>query len=274
MSFCYIDGTFVPVTEARIPVTDLSVQRGIGVFETIRTYGGRPMALSRHLARLRDSAERCGISLPMSLDQMEKIIREGLLKTGGDSRARPYITGGDEMREGNFPKPRFFVFFEPLNPPPQKLYTKGAALVPVDMERPLSFLKSINYMQGYLPLRQDPDALEILYCPGGEITESSHSNAFMVSKGKIVTAPLDRVLDGTMRSMTIEVALEAGFEVEERCPRLEELAEAQEFFITGSVKEILPVTRIGRQTIGKGTPGPVAAMLRHRYLQNLDRWLE
>jgi branched-chain amino acid aminotransferase len=96
----------------------------------------------------------------------------------------------------------------------------------------------------------------------------------MVAKGKIVTAPLERVLDGTMRSMTIEVALEAGFEVEERCPRLDELAETQEFFITGSVKEILPVTRIGRQTIGKGTPGPVSAMLRHRYLQNLERWLE
>lgn len=274
MSLCYIDGSFVPVSEARIPVTDLSVQRGIGVFETIRTYGGRPMALTRHLFRLRDSAARCGISLPMDLEEIKKIIREGLSKIEGDSRARPYVTGGDEMRDGIFPSPRFFAFFEPLNPPPLELYARGAALFPVDMERPLSFLKSINYMQGYLPLREDPDALEILYCPGGEITESSHSNAFMVKDARIITAPLERVLDGTMRGMTLEVAREAGFETEERTPRVAELVEAQEFFITGSVKEILPVVRIGKTSIANGQPGPVAKLLRQRYLQNLERWLE
>lgn len=274
MSLCYIDGAFVPVAEARIPVTDLAVQRGIGVFETIRTYGRRPMALTRHLYRLRDSANSCGISLPVNLEEMKKIIREGLSKMEGDSRARPYVTGGDEMQNGTFPNPRFFVFFEPLDPPPQELYANGVALFPVDMERPLSFLKSINYMQGYLPLREDPQALEILYCPRGEITESSHSNAFMVKDNRIVTAPLERVLDGTMRGMTLEVARESGFETEERCPRVDELSEAQEFFITGSVKEILPVVRIGESVIGKGKPGPVAAMLRHRYLQNLERWLE
>lgn len=274
MSLCYIDGAYVPVAEARIPVTDLAVQRGIGVFETIRTYGGRPMALTRHLFRLRDSAARCGIALPMDLEEIKWIIREGLSKIEGDSRARPYVTGGDEMRDGTFPNPRFFVFFEPLNPPSLELYMKGAALFPVDMERPMSLLKSINYMQGYLPLRQDPEALEILYCPGGEITESSHSNAFMVKGGRILTAPVGRVLDGTMRGMTIEVARESGFDVEECCPRVEELAEAEEFFITGSVKEILPVVRIGKTIIGNGTPGPVATILRHHYLQNLECWLE
>ncbi|MGC9372855.1 MAG: aminotransferase class IV [Thermovirgaceae bacterium] len=274
MSLCYIDGGFVPVSRARIPVTDLSVQRGIGVFETIRTYRGRPMALTRHLFRLRDSAARCGISLPLDLEEIKRIIREGLSKIEGDSRARPYVTGGDEMRDGTFPNPRFFAFFEPLNPPSLELYTKGAVLFPVDMERPMSFLKSINYMQGYLPLREDPQALEILYCPDGEITESSHSNAFMVKDGRIVTAPLERVLDGTMRQMTLEIAKEAGFETEERTPRLEELQEAMEFFITGSVKEILPVVRIGKTIIGNGQPGPVAEMLRQRYLQNLERWLE
>jgi branched-chain amino acid aminotransferase len=178
------------------------------------------------------------------------------------------------MQNGTFPNPRFFVFFEPLDPPPRELYANGVALFPVDMERPLSLLKSINYMQGYLPLREDPQALEILYCPRGEITESSHSNAFMVKDNRIITAPLERVLDGTMRGMTLEVARESGFETEERTPRVDELPEAREFFITGSVKEILPVVRIGESIIGKGKPGPVAAMLRHRYLQNLERWLE
>jgi branched-chain amino acid aminotransferase len=96
----------------------------------------------------------------------------------------------------------------------------------------------------------------------------------MVKDNRIITAPLERVLDGTMRGMTLEVARESGFETEERCPRVDELSEAQEFFITGSVKEILPVVRIGESIIGKGKPGPVTAMLRHRYLQNLERWLE
>jgi len=274
MRFCYMNGEYTEPHKTYIPVTDLAVQRGVGVFETIRTYSRRPMALSMHLERLKESAQRCGISMPLTMEEMNKIIREGLKRFEEDARARPYLTGGDIEMAGQFPKGRFFVFFEPLNPPEERLYKEGIKLLPIDMERPLPHIKSINYLQGYLPLREDPEAAEVLYCPSGEITEASHSNAFMVKGKEIITAPTSRVLAGTMRNMVIEVAKEAGLVVKERCPLMEELPEADEFFITGSVKEVMPVVKVGKTTIGKGRPGPVSQMLRHLYLQNIERWLE
>ncbi len=275
MTICYAEGNFTELERASLPLSDLAFQRGVGVFETIRIYDGHAMAMTPHLARLAESARRCRIALPLSLEEMKDIIREGVSRYGMNGRARPFITGGDVLdKEKGFTKPRFYVFFEPLDAPSEKTYIEGIALLPVDASRPMPSIKSINYLGSYLPLSEDPKALEILYCPGGEITESSHSNAFMVHKGKLLTAPLERVLGGTMRNMVIETAREAGFTVEERCPRVEELPLCSEFFITGSVKEILPVIRVGKTLIGGGRPGPVSAHLRRLYLQNIERWME
>ncbi|HCR37999.1 MAG: Aminotransferase class IV [Synergistales bacterium 57_84] len=275
MVICYADGLFKELNEISLPLSDLAFQRGIGVFETIRTYDRRPMALTPHLERLASSAAGCRIALPLPLEDMKGIIRKGIDLVDGEVKIRPFITGGDAFdNELGFTRPRLFIFFEPLCPLPEKDYSKGISLHPVDQARPMANIKSINYLESFLPLAEDPEALEVLYCPGGEITESSHSNAFMVIGGKIVTAPEERVLPGTMRSMTLEMARDAGFSVEKRCPLREELPLCTEFFITGSIKEILPVVRIGKTTVGGGKPGPVSAHLRRLYLQNLGRWGE
>ncbi|GAB6280689.1 MAG: aminotransferase class IV [Thermovirga sp.] len=275
MTICFVEGNFTELENASMPLSDLAFQRGVGVFETIRIFDGRLVAMTPHLERLAESARRCRISLPMPLEEMKKIIREGVARYGKNGRARPFITGGDTLdKEKGFTQPRFYVFFEPLDAPSEKTYGEGVALHPVDTSRPMPSIKSINYLGSYLPLAEDTGALEILYCPGGEITESSHSNAFMIHGRRILTAPLDRVLEGTMRNIVIALASENGFAVEERCPRVEELPLCSEFFISGSVKEILPVVRVGKTFIGGGKPGPVSAHLRRLYLQNIERWVE
>jgi len=275
MTICYADGVFKQFSEASLPLSDFAFQRGVAVFETIRTYDGRPMALTPHLERLVASAAGSRIVMPLSLGEMKGIIREGLGLVEGETSIRPYITGGDILdSDRGFTRPRLFVLFEPLSPFPEEDYRKGVSLHPVDSSRPMTCVKSVNYLGSYPPLAEDPEAMEVLYCPGGEITESSHSNAFMLLDGKIVTAPEGRVLPGTMRSMTLEIAGEAGLSAEERCPLTDELCHCEEFFITGSVKEILPVVRVGGTIIGSGRPGPVSSHLRRLYLQNLERWLE
>ena len=275
MAICYTDGVFVQSCEASLPLSDFAFQRGVAVFETIRTYGGRPMALTPHLERLAASAAGSRIAMPIPIEEMKTIIKEGIRLVGGEVSVRPYITGGDTLdRERGFTRPRLFILFEPLVPFPEENYREGVALYPDDSSRPLAGIKSVNYLESYLPLAGDHEAVEVLYCPGGEITESSHSNAFMLLRGKILTAPVERVLPGTMRGMALEVAGEAGFPVEERCPLTVELPLCEEFFITGSVKEILPVVRVGRTIIGGGKPGPVSSHLRRLYRQDLDRWLE
>ena len=85
---------------------------------------------------------------------------------------------------------------------------------------------------------------------------------------------MSRVLKGTTRDIILQLAREKGMKVEERTPLLSELKGAEEAFITGSVKEVVPVVQIGGQIIGDGRPGPVTRMLHHTFLEEIIRWLE
>ena len=133
-------------------------------------------------------------------------------------------------------------------------------------------MKGVDYRTTYA-LSQS-GAFEVLYCPDGEITEAGHSTFFLVLEGRLVTAPLSRVLKGTTRSVILELARAEGIETQERCPRVDELPRASEAFITGSVKKVVPVVRVGEQRIGTGRPGPVAARLLKLYLDRIQKWLE
>lgn len=277
MTLVYINDEFVPLKEATLPLSDLSIQRGIGVFESVRTYNRQFFALSRHIERLALSAESAGIAFPFPFDRIRDLMQEGLRRfdeSQGEILAKPYLTGGDVNEAGRFPNPRFFILFEPLHDMDPSAYTEGVALEPVDLDRPYPAIKSINYLFGYIPRAGNGEVFEALYCPRGEITESTSSNAFMCRGGKILTAPRERVLSGITREIVLLLAKRAGFKVEERCPKVEELASADEFFLTGSVKEILPVVRVGKTRIGKGAPGPVVMHLRKLFAEAIPQFLE
>ena len=272
MELCYINGKFVPPAEAVLPVSDLIIQRGIGVFETIGTYEKRPLMLTPHLKRLAAGAERLRICPAFSLEAMRDIVRRGIARLDAELQVKVYLTGGDVF-DGvkGFVSPRFFVVFERLTLPSPELYETGVTLEPVDEGRENPDVKSVDYRAAYA---LSPGFFEALYCPDGEITEAGHSSFFLVRNGTLVTAPLPRVLEGTTRRAILELARSAGIPVEERCPTLSELALAEEAFITGSVKKVLPVSRVGRQTIGDGRPGPITLRLSRLYLDRIREWLE
>lgn len=278
MSLCYSNGKFLPLNECSLPITDLSIQRGVGAFESIRIYDGHPFAMTRHLDRLTASAAEAGIEAAEIIKQLPDIIREGIKRDEfpKDGIVKPYITGGDINNKGTFPEPRFFVLFEDVHKPSDDDKKKGVALEPNRMDRAYPIIKSTNYMQGYIPLaKTDKANFEALYItPNGEITESTSSSFFLCGGGKIVTAPVGRVLRGITREIILELAKESGYKVEERCPLESELATAEEAFVTGSVKEVLPVVRVGERIIGNGKPGPVAMHLQHLFTANRRRWIE
>jgi len=276
MMLCYHDGQFTPLEKAYVPLSDYAIQRGIGVFESIRTYDRRPFAPGPHLERLLRSAEQAGIEAREIISQIPAVFREGLGRPelqGGEIIMKPYVTGGDVMVNKRFPNPRLYVLFEPLELPDPGLYQTGITLEPVNMERPFPLIKSINYMFGYIPVAGRGDVFESLFCPDGEITEASSSNFFLCVDGKLVTAPVGRVLPGITRGIVLHLAREAGFKVEERCPKVTELDRADEAFITGSIKEVLGVTRIGGRRIGNGRPGPVTQHLHRLYRASIHKWL-
>ncbi len=280
VNLCYMDGVFRPLNETTLPVSDLIIQRGVGVFESIPTVNGRPLCMTAHIERLIVSAKASTIELPVAPDEMKSIIREGLarlgrMEPGRETLIRPYITGGDDFDElKGFRHPRFFILFENANRPPKELYEKGVLLWPLDMARRSPETKSVDYMTSYSLEARENGAFEVLYCPGGEITEGAHSSFFLVGDGELVTAPLNRVLSGTTRRIVIELARRNGIRVRETVPLLAGLSGYAEAFITGSLKGILPVVRVGGTVIGDGVPGAVTGRLREIYASGISEWLE
>lgn len=279
MAICYYNGKFSPITECALPLTDMAIQRGVGAFESVRIYEGAPFAMAQHLERLAGSAAGSGIMAEQIIKRLPEIIREGIALLDDknfDGLVKPYITGGDVNNKGSFPSPRFFVIFDEVHKPTDDEKRNGIALEPNHVARPFPLIKSTNYLFGLIPLSKAQRVnFETLYItPEGEITEAMSSNFFLCKGGKIITAPVGKVLKGVTRDIIITLARENGFQVEERCPLESELAEADEAFITGTVKEILPVVRIGARQIGGGRPGPVAQNLQHIFLKNRHRWMD
>lgn len=275
MKLCYRNGIFLPLEEVSIPVSHLALQRGIGVFDSLRTYRERPFALSQHLDRLYASAAKALLKPPADRDELAGIIREGLKRVGGEAVAKPYFLAGPVQEPEAFPHTELTVIFEPLHRPSEEEISKGVSLLPVDFGRPLPEIKTVDYMAPYVArmLAGSRDR-EVLYCPGGRITESTASTFFAVFEDRIVTAPEGTVLAGVTRAILIELARRNGITVEERLMDFNELHRAQEAFITGSIKEVTPVVRVGDLTIGSGRPGPMSTRLLSLLMDNIDEWLE
>ena len=270
---CFIDGKFVQPEEAQLPLSDLIIQRGVGVFEAFASFGGKPLMLTPHMNRFVASAQSSEIANIPDVEYMKNVVREGIAKVGRDVRIRTFLTGGDYFDEekGCFPEPRFFVIFDDVGLIPPEVKERGVMLEPVSFGRDNPEVKSVDYRATY---KMPREAYDILYCPNGEITECGHSNFFLVCGEKIITAPLSRVLKGTTRSAVIELAKQEGFALEERCPLWSELSGASEAFITGSMKLIVPTVKIGGITIGDGKPGKITRKLSELYTKYLEKWLE
>ena len=273
IQLCYVDGKFTGPEGASLPLSDLIIQRGVGVFEAFASFGGKPLMLTPHMERFIASAKSSSISNIPDVEFMKSIVREGIARVGKDVRIRTFLTGGDYFDEekGCFPEPRFFVIFDDVGLISNEMREKGVILEPVSFGRDNPEVKSVDYRATY---KMPREAYDILYCPNGEITECGHSNFFLVKDGKIITAPLSRVLKGTTRSAVIELAKQEGYTVEERCPLWSELTGASETFITGSMKLIVPAVKIGGISIADGKPGKVTRRLIELYTKYLERWLE
>ncbi len=276
MDLCYIDEKYMPLAQASLPVTDMIIQRGLGVFETLYCPDKKILALEAHLDRLFDSAAKMGLAVPLSRGQITSIIKEGVRRFDGNPcMARVYITGGDSMapQDGLFRGRCFFMFLQG-HVLPQELYDhRGVGLFLLPQERFFPTVKTVNYSAALRLNAAHPQAMEALYCPDGQITECMSSNFFLWVGDRLVTAPLSRVLAGTSRGIVLTVAREAGYTVEERCPTLAELWKAQEAFLCASSRLVLPVTSIDGKPIGSGCAGPRTVELRQRVMANLSRWL-
>jgi branched-chain amino acid aminotransferase len=264
----YVNGRFLPASEAAVGVSDLGLVRGYGVFDVLRTYHRAPFALRRHLERLERSAAQIDLPLPATLDRLEQLVAECLARNAIvepqlDVTIRMIVTGGASsgfmLPEG---EPSLLIIIAPVRTVPPQHYSEGAALITVDLPRFMPSVKSINYVPAILGQKRAraAGAVEALYCTAaGVISECTTSNFFVVQEGRLITPDQD-VLAGITRSVALELAADLG-DVVLRPILRDELASVDEAFITSTTKEIMPIVRVDDIQIGSGRPGPYTQRL-------------
>src|SRR3954467_9537728 len=222
-----VDGEILPVTEARIPVTDEGLLRGDGVFEVVRIYDGRPFALDDHLTRLAASAERA--RLPVDHDA----LREDIVALIAAGRPRDAVLRVVCTRGGR----RLAL----LEPPKEFPATIALATITYSPTRVLDGIKSLSYCSNMLSTRlaQERGADEaLLVTPHGRVLEAPTSSFFYVRGGQLTTPPLsDHILDSITRRHVLEVA-----DVQERETAAEDLGSIDEAFLASTLKPVPPAT--------------------------------
>jgi branched-chain amino acid aminotransferase len=275
----YVNGDFVPADQARLPVNDLSIVRGYGVFDYTRSYQGKPFKLHEHILRLQRSAAAIELTLPWSTAELSAIVQETFDRNGyPDAGIRIVATGGpssDFMTpEGN---PSLMVMITPLTSSQETAQARGVKITTVEMDRVLPTVKSINYMGAVMAVEaaKRQGAVEAIYrTREGLITEGTRSNLFVFKGDQLITAEQD-VLAGITRAVVLEIASD-DFEVHQGPVYYEDLRSGavDEVFITSSTKEILPVVQVDEIQIGNGKPGPKTQKLLalfHSYVENYGK---
>ncbi len=273
----YLNGEWMPIEQAKIPVLDRGFIFGDGVYEVIPSYSGHPFRLREHLVRLQSSLDGVRIVNPYSPERWEELVREIVAKNSSeDQYVYLQVTRGVAPRDHAFPKgvkPTVFMMSNPLTTPPQSQREQGVAAVCVADNRWLRCdIKSVSLLANCL-LRQtaaDQGAVESVLLREGMLTEGSASNIFLVKNGVIITPPKTNfILPGITYDVVIEIARTNRVPMEVRQVSEAEVRDADELWLTSSTKEVLPISTLDGKPVGHGEkagkPGPMAARMYQLY---------
>ncbi len=261
----FLNGKFMPIEEARVPVLDRGFIFGDGVYELIPVYSRVPFRMDEHLARLERSLAAARIRNPYGRAEWRDIILQLVAKQSFEDQGVYFqVTRGVAKRDHAFPKdavPTVFVMSNPLVNPPQELVERGAAAVSaIDDRWHHCDIKSISLIGNCL-LRQvsaDAGAVETILFRDGFLTEASASNVFVVKGGVILSPPKSNlILPGITYDVIAEIAHAGGLTLEYRNIAEAEVRGADEIWVTSSSKEVLAIVTLDGKPVAGGKPGPV-----------------
>ncbi len=261
----YLNGTFMPLEDARIPVLDRGFIFGDGVYEVIPVYSRHPFRLPEHLRRLQHSLEAIRLENPLTDSQWTALMREIVARNAGeDQYIYLQITRGVAKRDHAFPKgvkPTVFMMTSPLVTPAAEQVKQGVVAITANDFRWLRCdVKSVSLLANCLLRQQavDAAATEIILFRDGYLTEGSASNVFAVRNGRLLAPPKNHlVLPGITYDVVLELAQANGVPCEVREVAEAEVRQADEIWVTSSTKEVLAVRQLDGRPVGKGAPGPV-----------------
>ena len=273
-----INGTLYAKEDAKVSVYDHGLLYGDGVFEGMRSYGGKVFRLEQHLQRLWESAKAIWLEIPVTQEALAVAVNETLSANDiQDGYIRLVVTRGagtlglDPNRTSD---PQVIIITDHITLYPDEYYQNGLKIVTVKTRRnhPDALsprIKSLNYLNNILAKIEGLEAgcVEALMLNHrGEVAECTGDNIFLVKAGNLITPATDAgILEGITRQAVIDLAQEAGMEVQEPTIQLNDVYEADECFLTGSAAEVVPVVQVDERQIGTGAPGPVTCDLMKRF---------
>lgn len=275
----YINGQFVPQSQAAISVFDHGLLYGDGVFEGIRAYHGRVFRLDQHLQRLYRGALAIRLKVPLDPEAMRETVLEGLRRNGlRDAYVRLVVTRGvgdlgldPQKCTGG---PTVFIICDTIQLYPREFYQNGLEVIIVATRRNLPTainpaIKSLNYLNNILAKMEVTRAglLEgIMLNHEGYVAEATGDNVFIYGDGVLRTPATSLgILKGITRGVVIELAQEMGVAVEEGRFTQYDVYTSEECFLTGTAAEIVPVVKVDGRTIGTGKPGELTRELSRRF---------
>jgi 4-amino-4-deoxychorismate lyase len=294
MNYIGVNGTVVPAATAMVSVMDHGFLYGMGLFETFRTYGGHSFLLDEHLDRLRNGCRMIGVQASLEFSRIQRMIRD-LMEANdlSDAYIRYTVTAGEAplgLPSGPYQDATEVIYVKALPPVPDTLYTTGKALYTLVTPRntpegPVR-LKSLHYMNNIIAKQElmavehsagstaNPEGLPsegLMLTANGLLAEGLISNLFFIHEGEMFTPSVDTgILPGITRRKVLQLAQRMGLKTEEGAFGQESLFAADEIFLTNSIQELVPVTRlISRQGVGQdvgnGQAGPLTRQLLKAY---------
>ena len=274
----YINGTLYDKQDAKVSVYDHGLLYGDGVFEGMRSYGGKVFRLEDHISRLYDSAHSIWLQIPMTPEAMADAVNQTVQANAiQDGYVRLVVTRGAGslgLDPNKTSDPQVIIIADTITLYPDEYYQNGLEIVTVSTIRnhPAALnprIKSLNYLNNILAKIEGLQAgcVEALMLNvRGEVAECTGDNLFLVRDGVVLTPPVDAgILEGITRDAVIGLARESGREVREVTLSKHDVYIADECFLTGTAAEVIPVVKVDNRVIGTGKPGPISRDLKDRF---------
>lgn len=279
MRTVYVNGDYLPETEAKISIFDRAFLMADGVYEVTSVLGGKLIDFDGHLARLERSLTELDMPKPDAFDDLLEIHRE-LVRLNGIDEGLVYLQvtrGAASDRDFVFPDPEevrpTLVLFTQSKPglADSPLAKKGIKVISIDDlrwgRRDIKTTQLLYPSMGKM-MAKAAGCDDAWMIEDGHVTEGTSNNAYIVKGGKIITRQLSNdILHGITRAAVLRFAREAQMVVEERLFTIDEAKAADEAFITSASTFVHPVVEVDGISLGDGTPGPVAKRLREIYLE-------
>jgi D-alanine transaminase len=270
-SIVYLNGQFLPRSEAKLSVDERAFFFGDGIYEVTRAIGGRLFEWARHLRRLERGLREMRLTPSITGEELESISLRLLRDndfTDGEAAVYLEITRGAAPRTHHFPPPgtpcTIFLSATRFTPPHDVRAKGGTAVTFPDFRWARGDIKSLNLIPSVLAKQHavDNSATEAIFVRDGAMTEGSHTNVFGVLDGELRTYPESNyILAGITRDVVLELAAELAIPVRLMPIFTPEFAHLEELFITGTTSDVMPIVALNGLPVGDGRPGRITMSL-------------